>query len=478
MNVTKLFLFIASFVSIQFASAQSGSFSSVQMTGGGSSSNTRPRIALNNMNYPVITWNKTSNKIVSFSAWNGTSFNTPTTLTPSGLQADVFTWAGQEIASIKDTVYIVYASLIGTESNVFIHKSVDGGNTFSDSIRVSNIGTDKARFPTVAINGNGQPVVGYMRMLSTWADPKYVVCNSMNSGASFMPDVDASTSNTGNNVCDCCPATVVCKGNMQTVLFRDNDTNQRDIKSVLSYNGGTSFDTVVKVDNNNWILSACPSTGPDGHIGVDSLFTVFSTGATSPMKVFISATHPTTLQVGTHKVVSISTDMQQYPRIAGNGDTIGIVWQQSNKVMFTYSKNGVAGLSNAVMVNDSSDLSSNPDIAYANNVFHITWQSNSGMVHYRTFDMNGSTGIQNFEANEISISPNPSSSAWTISLSPQTENTDIALYDVNGKVVYSNTISSNSNSQQSISNTQLKSGNYILKIHSGKKMSTVKLVKM
>ncbi|MBK7763697.1 MAG: T9SS type A sorting domain-containing protein [Bacteroidetes bacterium] len=478
MNRIKLSIFILFVATINIATAQSGSFSSVKMTGGSSSSNIRPRIALNNMNYPVITWNKSSNKIISFSVWNGSSFNTPITLTPSGLQADVFTWAGQEIASIKDTVYIVYASLIGTESNVFIHKSVNGGNTFSDSVRVSNIGTDKSRFPTVAINGSKQPVVAFMRMLSTWADPKYVVSNSMNSGASFMSDVDASTNTTGNHVCDCCPATIVCKGNMQTVLFRDNDSNQRDIKSVLSYNGGASFDTVVKVDFNNWVLNACPSTGPDGHFGTDSLFTVFSTGATSPMKVFISATHPSLLQVGTHKVVSISSDMQQFPRIAGNADTIGIVWQQNNKVMLSYSKNGVAGLSNAIMVNDSSDLSSNPDIAYANNVFHIAWQSNSGMVHYRTFDMNGASAVQNFEANEISISPNPSSSAWLVVLSAQTENTALELYDVNGKIVFSKTLPPNTSIQHSISNDQLKSGNYFLKLHSGRKASTVKLLKL
>jgi hypothetical protein len=478
MNLIKFSFFILFTMSIYNSFAQSGSFSSVKMTGGGTSSNIRPRISLNNMNLPIITWNKTGNKIISYSVWNGTNFATPVTLTPSGLQADVFTWAGQEIASIKDTVYIVYASLIGTESNVFIHKSVNGGSTFSDSVRVSNIGTDKARFPTVAINGSGQPVVAFMRMMTSWAMPHYAVANSMNGGASFMTDVDATSTLTGNEVCDCCPSTIVCNNNTQALLFRDNATNQRDIKAVLSFNNGATFDSIQKVDFNNWVLNACPSTGPDGHFGTDSLFTVFSTGAISPMKVFISATHPLSLQVGTHKVVSISSEMQQFPRIAGSADTIGIVWQQNNKVMFTYSKNGVAGLSNAIMVNDSSDLSSNPDIAYANNVFHIAWQSNSGMVHYRTFDLNGASAVQNFEANEISISPNPSSSAWLVVLSAQTENTTLELFDVNGIIVYSNILASNSFIQHSISNTHLQQGNYFLKIRSGKKISNVKLVKL
>lgn len=178
------------------------------------------------------------------------------------------------------------------------------------------------------------------------------------------------------------------------------------------------------------------------------------------MQAYISVINASTMQVGTHKVISTSTDMQQYPRIAGNKDTIGIVWQQGNKVMFSYSKNGVAALSNVLMVNDSLDLSSNPDIAYSNQVFHIVWQSNSGMVHYRTFDMNGALDIRNFEANEISISPNPSSSAWLVALGAQPENVFLALYDVHGNMMYSKVFPANMPIQQSISNIQWKSGNY------------------
>ncbi|MBK7762955.1 MAG: T9SS type A sorting domain-containing protein [Bacteroidetes bacterium] len=478
MKFFKLFWLFVYLSAINTSSAQSGSFSSIQMTGGGTSSNIRPRITLNKLNYPIITWNKTSNKIISFSAWNGTMFNTPTTLTPTGLQADVFTWAGQEIASNKDTAFIVYASLMGTESNVFIHKSIDGGLTFSDTLRVSNIGTDKARFPTVGMNDAGNPVVGFMRMLFDWSEPKYVVTNSMNGGGSFMPDIDASTNLSGNEVCDCCPANITCKGTQQIVTFRDNNANQRDIRAVISNNQGNAFDTIVNVDFNNWILSACPSTGPDAHFGVDSFFTVFATGASTPMKVYISAMHPTSLQVGTHKVISSSSETQQYPRIAGLNDTIGIVWQQNSKVMFSYSTNGIAGLTNAIRVNDSADLSSNPDIVFADHVFHITWQSNSGMVHYRTFDLLGTLGVQNFASNEIHISPNPSSNVWHVDMSPQNEMTFLSLYDVNGKEMFSKTILANSNQQHKILNNHLTSGNYILKIQSGKKSGAWLLVKL
>lgn len=457
--------------------AQMGSFSSIYMTGGSGTSNIRPRIALNKSFYPVVTWNKTTIKSVSYSTWNGSAFSAPMPLSPTGLQADVFTWAGQEIASIQDTLYIVYASLIGSESNVFIHQSTDGGATFSDTLRVSNIGTDKARFPTVGINGSGQPVVLFMRMMSNWAMPRYVVSRSTNSGLSYLPDVDASNSLTGNEVCDCCPANFVSKNNTDAVLFRDNDVNKRDIQAVFSYNGGVSYDSITPVDFNNWMINACPSTGPDGHFGSDSLYTVFASQASSPMKVYMSVTHPTSLQVGTHRIISSSTEFQEYPRIAGNVDTIGIVWEQNNKVMLAYSTNGAAGLSSAIQVNEISDMASAPDIAYANGVFHIVWQSNSGMVHYRTYNLNTASGMNTFHFNEAAIAPNPASSAWTIKLAEQINPVQIELMDLQGRVVYTQDLPAFEPIQHTISNTNFMTGQYFLRIQSGEKSGLYKLVK-
>jgi len=459
------------------SNAQSGTFSAVQTTGGGTTSNIRPRIALNKNSNPVLVWNKTSNKSVSSSVWNGTSFATPVTLTPMGVQADVFDWAGQEVAAIKDTVYVVYASLNGSVSNVFIQKSINGGISFSDTTRVSNIGTDKARFPTVMINGNGQPAVAFMRMMNSWAMPHYVVSNSMNGGVSFMPDVDASESVTGNDVCDCCPAAIVCNGSKQAMLFRDNDANARNIKAVFSYNNGASFDISCTPDLNNWVLMACPSSGPDGHFGTDSLYSVFATGAVSPMQVFVSASHPTSLQLGSHKVISVQTEQQNYPRIAGSKDTIGIVWEQNNKVMFTYSFSGIAGLSNQLQVNATGDNASNPDIEFANGIFHIVWQSNSGMVHYRTYTIAGTVGIQEKDRNDLRIFPNPSSTFWEIESENRLPFSKMSLVNILGQPIFTKALIPDTILNETISNHILPAGEYFLLLENKYQTFSYKLIK-
>jgi Secretion system C-terminal sorting domain len=435
---TMRILFTLLIISVSFQVQAQGSFSTIDSTGGGTFSNTRPRVALNKMNHPVVTWNRTTNKTISFSAHSGSSFNTPLTLTPNGVQADVFTWAGQEMASRQDTIYVTYASINGSESNAYVQRSVNGGLTFFDTVRASNIGTNKARFPAIAVNDNGKPMVMYMRMLSSWDDPRYVVAQSMN-GVSYMPDVDASYINTGNFVCDCCPPAIVTKGNTYAALYRDNNSNQRDIRCGLSTNGGASFATTQQVDFNNWMLNACPSTGPDGHFGTDTLYTVFSSAATSPMQVYINTMHITNHMSNDKKILA-STNMQQYPRIAGALDTIGIVWEEANKIMFTYSVQGTGGLSVPVSIN-GVDLGQNPDIAYANGKFHIVWQSNGGYVKYRYFDMFGAIGTEDILQNSFSIFPNPTKTTWTLQLKNQ-EKAWVSLYTVLGEKVFEKEISS------------------------------------
>lgn len=88
--------------------------------------------------------------------------------------------------------------------------------------------------------------------------------------------------------------------------------------------------------------------------------------------------------------------------------------------------------------------------------------------------------IDNVEslAGQIHISPNPSSSAWLIETETQTENTTVELYDAQGNINYSKIIPANATIQLSIPNTSFISGNYFLKVRSGKRVSMFKLVKL
>lgn len=78
---------------------------------------------------------------------------------------------------------------------------------------------------------------------------------------------------------------------------------------------------------------------------------------------------------------------------------------------------------------------------------------------------------------EIRVSPNPSSIAWLVEINAQKESTSIELFEVHGKLLHTKIIAANTPIQYAVSNRQLKSGNYFLKITSGQKSSTMKVVK-
>ncbi|MBK8612856.1 MAG: hypothetical protein IPN85_05080 [Flavobacteriales bacterium] len=68
----------------------------------------------------------------------------------------------------------------------------------------------------------------------------------------------------------------------------------------------------------------------------------------------------------------------ELPRIAGSGDTLGVVWQQigngQSEILFSWSVTGPCGPGRSDTVNvDLPGSQRTPDIAYANGSFHIVW---------------------------------------------------------------------------------------------------------
>jgi hypothetical protein len=377
---------LAAFVFVGTACAQSVVWSTpLPVSNDASYGFTRPRIAVCN-GVPVAVWGNESTKHVYASRFVNGAFSTPVQVTPNGFQAFVFDWTAQEIASAGDTLFLSFSDAASTHA--YLVRSIDGGLTFGDTVQVDNIGTDVPRFPTVQALPGGNAAVMYMRFDMSFANPRYSVTRSMNGGATFMPDTNA-TENIPGEPCDCCPGTLVSDGNRMALLYRNNDSNIRDSWASVSLNGGASFDSGVRVDSSNWMLMSCPSSGPDGYLYGDTLASVFMNGA-GGTKVYASGLDLNTMQPTSRKQIALVAGQQNYPRIAGRGDTLGVVWQQKIgtpvKIAFTSSFNGINGLGIDVDTLSLS-LSGNqgtPDIAYGNGKLHVVFTDDASQKVYYT----------------------------------------------------------------------------------------------
>ncbi|MCH8332130.1 MAG: hypothetical protein IH946_12295, partial [Bacteroidetes bacterium] len=126
--------------------------------------NSRPRVAVTSSGVPVVIWGSKNFDILYVSRMDGSDFSDPMELNPTG--EDIFTgdWAGPEIAAQGDTVFVTFKLKPEDNWGVYIKRSVDGGVTWDDTVRVENIDSDMTRFPTINVLPGGNPVVAFMKL--------------------------------------------------------------------------------------------------------------------------------------------------------------------------------------------------------------------------------------------------------------------------------------------------------------------------
>ncbi|MDQ3192542.1 MAG: T9SS type A sorting domain-containing protein [Bacteroidota bacterium] len=446
--------------------------------------NTRPRIVLANNDVPVISWGKATNQGVYASRLNGSAFGSAIKLTPNNMTAFVYDWAGPEMGSSGDTLFVAFKAQPENTGMIYLVRSINGGNSFSDTLRVSN--DNWSRFPAVAVEKGGNPVVTFMKFDPNFIDGRYTVSTSGDGGDTFNNDVEASTMAPGE-VCDCCPAFIGVEQDYIFTLYRNNDNNLRDIWASVSTNGGTSFDVSADIDNSNWTIGGCPSTGPDAILANDSLIAVWTSGATGSSRVYLGVMDKNTLNIGQNSILTpnvASTANQNYPKIAGNADTLGIVWQESHLgrtiVKFIYSVTGTTGLHNQEPDTVSVNLSGhqkNPDIEFSNGTFYFTWQDdNRKEVVYRSATLGILNGINKPEiTTKYTVYPNPANSRINIDFTNgfHLNKVRVTLFDYTGRIVFEKNINTKN---EIISTEQFSEGLYVLIIENENEIYHEKII--
>jgi hypothetical protein len=377
--------------------------------------NTRPRIAADANGNPLIIWGKSTD--LWFTKWNGTSFETPVKLNPSGITVAVATWMGPEIAAHGDTVYVVYKQTPEEDDNshIWCRRSFDGGVTWLDPVQVENIGEDKSRFASITTDDAGHPIVAFMRFHAGFHDPRWVVCRSFDHGNTFTPDVMASGwSGPQSEVCDCCPASIDCEGNMVTLVYRDNNENLRDSWAAISEDGGITFSKGVNIDQNEWMIGACPASGPDGAIANGVLYSTFMNGASGSSIVFFNNTSlEDPSSVSSTAVSGAGQGLQQnFPRIAAHHDAGAMLWRHSANfstgLALMFTEDLTQGWPSSFDTLAFSNVA-NGDVILTHNKVLVAWQGNSpSVVNFRSGQYNTSTGTAgDLLTPPFTVFPNP-----------------------------------------------------------------------
>ncbi len=446
-----------------------------------------PRIAMDRSGNALVIWNY--NRDLMFSKWNGTAFSTPVQLEPNGVDVAGGAWMGPHIATHGDTVYVVYKQMPENVSTTqcYLLRSFDGGATFSTPYQITNTADSLSRFPTVATQPDGNPIVAFMEFDPGFGKPRWVVARSSDYGQTFTQDILASDfSGPGAEVCDCCPGALAVEGTNVAMLYRDNLNDIRDGWAGVSTNGGASFGFGVATNQQNWNILSCPSTGLDGFIIGDTIYSCEMNGGTGNAFVFFSKnsiSNPSN-QTGYAHVGSFpGLSSQNYPRIDHDGYKSAMVWRQqvvadrSAVILFTDDiRSGFSSDFDTVTV----DRAINVDVAMKGGNLVVVWQDDlTATVRYRmaTYSTGTSVNDQKHEQDYF-VSPNPTTDVIVVTGSEQVVDGDdeFVLRNMLGKVVKQEILISTRNT---LDLSDLSPGVYIYRVRSsgGKVRDVGKLIK-
>lgn len=401
----------------------------------------RPRVVVNADGDPVVLWSRSSTLGCFAAVGSEAGFGPSVRLNPEEVDLATADWQGPALAASGSTVVAAFKALPEDTAPCYLVQSTDGGYTWGDTLRVDPFDGLVSRFPSVAVKADGSPVVEYMQFTSGYLEPRHVVRTWM--GGSFMPPVQVSAPFAPGEVCDCCTGEIADSDNGVVALYRNAGGNIRTIWGASSANGGMGFPVGAEVDNTNWSLAACPSSGPDLYFAGDSIRYVWMSGEDNGTKVFLGSAQAATLALGPQGNVHPAqpTSLQQnFPRIAGSGDTLGIVWEQlsagQREILFAYSTSGISSLGAPDTVNVTlSGMQETPDIAYADGVFHIVWsEPSSGQVRYRRAELPAGTNVADVPTTTMRIRYDPLGRGLVVSgIRPER----IRLWDMSGRMLFS-----------------------------------------
>lgn len=406
---------------------------------GATHNNIYPRLTLTNGDVPLVVWQDNSPALIYTSRKTGTTFSTPIAIN-GGVASYVVTWTGAELASKGDTAFVVFMTAIAN-SKSYLVKTTDGGLTFSDTVRIDNEINRIASFPTIEVMPDGNPIVAYMGSDTlTMMDPAYTVTKSIDGGFSFLPAVEPILT---GEACDCCPASLAIAGNSQALIFRNNISNLREMWASFSTDTCSTFPISTNIDTTNWIVASCPASAPSGVIVGDSLIYTWMSDGTGDARVYIGTVNVNDQQMGQHRqLYPVGTTTQNYPVIAGKGDTLGIVWLgyngTSQDILFSWSITGASGLGNKIdtITKGFTGHQSRPDLVFNNGKFHVVYSNGVGtQVQYMEGMLVQNVSVEELNStSDLSIASMNANSSIEILINSKKElKGDVALYNSIGQ---------------------------------------------
>jgi len=344
----------------------------------------RPDIAVdgNGALYAVWTDNREYPEDVRFarSADGGLTWTSPNVLV-----SDVFGPAAQRDARIgvdgSGTLYVVWEDyrVGGGDSDIYASSSLDGGDTWSPSIRVNSGGTGSAQGdPSLAVSPSGGLVVAWEdRRAGNW---DIYAANSSDSGVTWSPDVRVDSDVGVSDQTD--PDLAMDSFGTLYAVWKDRRNDAGDVFLATSATSGVSWATDVRVNSDALtVLQEFPSVAVDG----GTVAVAWEDRRNGNIDVYLGTSGDGGVtwpgpDVRVHAEPGATS--QRYPALAAMAGELHVAWSDSRNVGWDllYSNStdgGSTWLAPEIRVNDdaATAFQTLPAIAVGSGgLVHLVWE--------------------------------------------------------------------------------------------------------
>jgi hypothetical protein len=164
---------------------------------------------------------------------------------------------GPQIVAAKNELVIAAADKSG---NIYTYTKNKSASQWKKAGRINDVAeVAKEAFVSLASNDKGEVYAVWLDLRNNHKN-KIAGAKSFDGGKTWSKNKIIYNSPDGT-VCECCKPSVVMKDRMVVVMFRNWLKGDRDLFITTSIDGGSSFDKVKQLGEENWKLNACPMDG-------------------------------------------------------------------------------------------------------------------------------------------------------------------------------------------------------------------------
>ena len=276
-----------------------------------------------------------------------------------------------QVTSNGDNVYVVWEDTTQGNDDILFRASNDGGETFGNTINLSN-NTGISRFSQITVIGDNVYIVWQDNTPSSNPNRHDILFRaSYNSGETF-----GNTINLSNNVESSVAPQLSSSGNNVYVVWIEFSSfnNTFEVMYKRSNNNGLSFGVPINLSNNpDGTVSTTPEVSSSGNnVYVvwmqDNIFGNYDT--------FFKASN-NGLSFGSTINLSNNPSISQFPKMAISGNNVYVVWidtspSPSDILIKTSSNNGLS-FGSTINLSNTPEPSGGAQIASANGVVYVVW---------------------------------------------------------------------------------------------------------